>query len=286
MLFGIGPPVVTLSGNRPKWEHSAGLDEVVQIATTADRLGYDYMTVGDHVAVPPDLPRGSQFWDGIATFSYLSAVTSRIRFFPHVLVVPLYHPLEIVKRYGMVDMLSAGRLILGLGVGNLEEEFIALGKPFDGRGERADDAIRAMRACMGKREVSYSGTHYQFDNLIVQPHAVQARVPFWIGGHTLRSLRRALELGDGWVPPPMGFKGPSPDELQKMLADRDIPDDFTIVVSAGAPLDPMGAPDQTEEVVARMQDVGGTAMNVSFLHDSLGQYLDQLAAFASLARLG
>jgi probable F420-dependent oxidoreductase len=285
MRFGIGTPVVTLSGERPAWEHEAGLDEIVAIAQLADRLGYYHMTVGDHVAVPPGLPRGEQFWDGIATFSYLAALTSNIRFFPHVLVLPLYHPLEIAKRYGMVDMLSGGRLILGLGVGNLEEEFIALGRPFDDRGARSDDAIRALRAAMGKRIVSYTGTHYAFDNLVVQPHAVQQRVPFWIGGHTKRALRRALALGDGWVPPPVGFKGPDADDLRRILVEYDVPAGFVIVATAGAALDPMGSPDETEEQMQVLADAGGNVTNVRFVNSSLAHYLEQLEAFASLLKL-
>jgi probable F420-dependent oxidoreductase len=285
MLFGLGSAVVTLSGTRPKWEHDAGLPEVVEIAQTADRLGYDYMTVGDHVAVPPGLPRGERFWDGIATFSYLSAVTERLRFFPHVLVMPLYHPLEMAKRYGMVDMLSGGRLILGLGVGNLEEEFVALNRPFEGRGELADDFLRALRAIMGKREVSYSGTHYDFDNLVIDPHAVQEHVPFWIGGHTKRSLRRAIDLADGWVPPPMGFKGPSPQELKQIIEDNDLPPDFAIVVNADRALDPIQKPDETREMIELLESNGGTAMNVHVVHESKSQYLEQLHAFAEVAGL-
>jgi probable F420-dependent oxidoreductase len=285
MLFGLGSAVVTLSGTRPQWEHDAGLPEVVEIAQTADRLGYDYMTVGDHVAVPPGLPRGERFWDGIATFSYLSAVTERLRFFPHVLVMPLYHPLEMAKRYGMVDMLSGGRLILGLGVGNLEEEFVALNRPFEGRGELADDFLRALRAIMGKREVSYSGTHYDFDNLVIDPHAVQEHVPFWIGGHTKRSLRRAIDLADGWVPPPMGFKGPSPQELKQIIEDNDLPPDFAIVVNADRALDPIQKPDETREMIELLESNGGTAMNVHVVHESKSQYLEQLHAFAEVAGL-
>jgi probable F420-dependent oxidoreductase len=280
--FGIGTPVVTLSGTRPAWEHTAGVEEVATIARAADRLGYHHMTIGDHVAVPPGLPRGEQFWDGIATFSYLAAITARIRFFPHVLVVPLYHPLEIIKRYGMVDMLSGGRLILGLGVGNLEEEFIALGRPFEGRGERSDDAIRAIRACMGRREVSYHGSHYSFDGLVVQPHAVQPHVPIWIGGHSKRALRRAVELADGWVPPPVGFKGPTPDELRAILETYDLPPDFTIVATPGEALNPVTEPDRTVEIISALADTGASAMNLRFVNSSLEEYLEQLEAFASL----
>jgi alkanesulfonate monooxygenase SsuD/methylene tetrahydromethanopterin reductase-like flavin-dependent oxidoreductase (luciferase family) len=91
-------------------------------------------------------------------------------------------------------------LILGVGVGSLREEFALLGAPFDGRGERADDAMRALRASLSQTEPSYHGTHYDFEGFLVEPRAVQRRVPLWVGGRTFRSWRRAVELGDGWAP--------------------------------------------------------------------------------------
>src|SRR3984957_19220506 len=162
MRFGINSPVVNLAGNRPAWEHAAGTTELVQIARTADRLGYDFLTCSDHVAVPPGLPRGERFYDPLATFAYLAALTERIRFLPYVLVLPFYHPLELAKRYGTLDHLSGGRVILGLGVGNLEEEFDMLEVDFEHRGPRSDDALKALRAALSQRTVSYEGAYYHF----------------------------------------------------------------------------------------------------------------------------
>src|SRR3989442_551373 len=71
---------------------------------------------------------------------------------------------------------------------------------FEGRGARGDDAIRALRASLGQREPVYRGTHYSYEGFIVEPCAIQTRMPIWIGGRTARSLRRAIELADGWVP--------------------------------------------------------------------------------------
>src|SRR5204863_9687211 len=95
---------------------------------------------------------------------------------------------------------SGGRLILGTGVGSLEEEFAMLGKPFADRGARGDDALRALRASLGKRTPAYHGTYYDYEGFVVEPHALSERVPIWVGGRSRRSLRRALELADGWSP--------------------------------------------------------------------------------------
>jgi alkanesulfonate monooxygenase SsuD/methylene tetrahydromethanopterin reductase-like flavin-dependent oxidoreductase (luciferase family) len=90
------------------------------------------------------------------------------------------------------------------------EEFALLGVPFDGRGAVADDALRALRAALSARTPSYDGPHFSFDDVVVSPHAVQSHLPFWFGGRTPRSLRRAVELADGWLP-----FGLAPAELRR-----------------------------------------------------------------------
>ena len=116
------------------------------------------------------------------------------------LVLGYHHPLAIVKRYGTLDHVSSGRVILGIGVGSLKEEFDLLGAPFDDRGARADDALRALRAALPSNEPAYDGEFYSFGGLTVDPCALQPHMPIWIGGRTKRSLRRAVTLADGWCP--------------------------------------------------------------------------------------
>ena len=145
--------------------------------------------------------RGGRYCDPLATFGALGAHTTTIRFAAHVLVLGYHHPLAIAKRYGTLDVVTGGRVILGVGVGSLQEEFELLGAPFDDRGARADDAMRALRAvALAAASPSITATYYDFEGFLVDPCAVQARVPIWVGGRTYRSLRRAVELGDGWAP--------------------------------------------------------------------------------------
>lgn len=282
---GISSPVLALSGERPEWERRAGVPEVVAIAREADRLGYEFLTCPDHVAVPLGVARGEQFYDPLSTFSHLAAVTERIRFLPFVLVLPFYHPLELAKRYGGLDHLSGGRLTLGVGVGNLQEEFDILGVPFEDRGARADDALRALRAAWGRRVVSYDGPFYSFADLVVQPHAVQERVPVWVGGHSARALRRAVTLGDGWAPAPVAFRGPDPDRLRTMLGSVDLPPGFDVLLGPVRPLDPSGEPDHVREVLAGAADAGATVFRLTVVHRSLEHYLEQLAAYAEIVGL-
>ena len=116
MRAGIITPVVTLNPRaHGTWEEAAGLPELTTLAEAADRLGYHHLTCSEHVAVPVEAAqrRGSRYWDPLATLGYLAACTSQIRLATHVLVLGYHHPLEIAKRYGTLDVVSRGRLILG-----------------------------------------------------------------------------------------------------------------------------------------------------------------------------
>jgi probable F420-dependent oxidoreductase len=201
--LGVVTPVVTrLPRAHAAWEAGAGIAEVTRVAVEAERLGYHHLTCSEHVGIPTEIAkvRGSTYWDPLATLAYLAAKTSSIRLATHVLVLGYHHPLAIAKRYGTLDRLSGGRLILGVGVGSLREEFDMLDAPFDDRGDRADDAIRALRAAWARRQPEYEGTFYGFDDFVVDPSAINPDTPIWIGGRTARSLRRAVELADGWAP--------------------------------------------------------------------------------------
>src|SRR6185295_7552645 len=122
----------------------------------------------------------SRYYDPLATLAFIAAQTSRIRLVTHVLVLPYHHPLALAKRYGTLDRLSGGRLILGVGVGTLEREFALLDAEFAGRGARYEDALRALRAALAGPAPEYEGTHYRFAGVVVDPCAVQARVPLWL----------------------------------------------------------------------------------------------------------
>lgn len=283
MRLGINSPVVTaVPGVHSPWERTAGIEELGAVAEAADRLGFDHLTCSEHVAVPVDIAeqRGGTYWDPLSTFGHLAARTSRIRFATQVLVLGYHHPLEIAKRYGTLDRVSGGRLVLGLGVGSLEEEFRLLGADFEGRGAIADDALAALRASLSRREPAYHGEHFGYEGLVVEPHAVQDRVPLWIGGRTPRSLRRALAHGDGWVP----FGLPL-DRLGEMVGAAALPDGFEVALSAGRPLDPSGDAQGAAEALRKVSDAGATLVSVSLSARSAAHYVEQLEALAAVAGL-
>ncbi|QCQ92805.1 LLM class F420-dependent oxidoreductase [Rhodococcus sp. SGAir0479] len=281
MHIGIVSPIVVLHPDaHSAWERTGSIDDLASVAETADRLGFHHLTCSEHVAVPLEVARtrGGTYWDPLATFGYLAARTTRIRLATQVLVLGYHHPLEIAKRYGTLDVVSGGRLVLGLGVGTLREEFDLLNAPFEDRGARADDALGALRAALSRSEPEYSGNYYEFRDLLVEPHAVQDRVPLWIGGRTMRSLRRAVEHGDGWVP--FGLRG---DELHAMLGKVEIPEGFEVVLSTGAPLDPLGDRDRAARALDRRREAGATIASVAIAATGPGHFCEQLEA---LHRLG
>src|SRR5262245_30680813 len=290
--LGIVTPVVTrLPRAHAAWEETAGIDEVAQVAVEAERLGYRHVTCSEHVALPREVvdTRGGTYWDPLPVFGYIAARTTTIWLATHVLVLGYHHPLAIAKRYGTLDRVCGGRLVLGVGVGSLHEEFDLLDAQFDGRGERGNDAIRALRASLSQPEPTYHGPHYSYDGFVVDPYAVQARVPIWVGGRTARSLRRAVELADGWAP-----FGLSRAELTGMIARaRDTEawearaalaaaPPVELVLQNEHPFDPGAEPDRVRDAVARLADAGATTINLRFVHHSLGHYLEQLAAMREL----
>lgn len=278
--LSVATPVVTMfprsSGD---WEKDASVEDLALIAEAADRLGYHHLTCSEHIALPAAERgrRGARYWDPLATFGYLAARTQRIRLATNVLVLAYHHPLEIAKRYGTLDKVSNGRLILGVGVGSLKEEFDLLGAPFDDRGPRGDDALRALRASLSVPEPAYHGEFYSFGGMVVDPCAAQPRVPIWVGGRTLRSLRRAASLADGWAP----FSVSLP-QVRDWLHRFDLQPGFEVVLPPPAPLDPIDDPERTRSLLAETTDHGATIISAVFTHRSLQHYLENLQALAEL----
>jgi len=286
--LGIVTPVLHMNPrfDPPGWEETASVDDIVEIVQAAESDGYDWVSCSEHIAIPESASgiRGGRYYDPFSTLGFLAARTERIGLLTHMAVLPYHHPLELVKRLGTLDVLSGGRVIAGVGVGSLEAEFEVLGHQFDGRGERADDAIAALRAAWGQRVPSYEGAHYRFSGFIVEPSGLPRRVPVWVGGRTRRSLRRALTLGDAWMP----FRLLA-DELTALLADpeierlaatRDVP--LELIFAPEPPIDPVGDPDGTRRLLAHYVEIGATGFSLRFKNDSADHYREQMAATAAL----
>ncbi|MEI6251181.1 MAG: LLM class F420-dependent oxidoreductase [Mycobacteriaceae bacterium] len=280
MRIGLSTPVVMqLPGVASDWERDAGADELAGVARIADDLGYDHLTCAEHIAVPEGAAegRGLTYWDPLSTLAFLAAHTRRIRLTTSVIVLGYHHPLEIAKRFGTLDRLSGGRLVLGVGVGSLEEEFALLGAQFADRGERADDALAALRVSLSTPRPAYEGRFYRYRGVVVEPCAMQPHVPIWVGGRTMRSLNRAVRLADGWMP-----FGLSTTALSEMLARVDAPPGFEVVLATGRAVDPTTDPGGTETRLARLRDAGATVVTCSVVAASAAHYGEQLAALRDI----
>lgn len=288
--IGLAVPGLTLTGGtHSPWETNATMADFAVIVRAADRLGFSHLQCAEHIGIPAaEAPRrGARYYDPLATFGYFSAITSNIRFLTAVLVLGYHHPLEIAKRYGTLDVISGGRLTLGLGVGSLKDEFDLLGlggAEFTERGARGDDALRALRASLGQREPEYSGPYYDFGGLVIDPCAVQQDLPLWIGGRSARSLRRAVELGDGWMPFGLDY-----DDMAGFLAkarelsswhERTKP--LEIVLRPPGLIDPVGDAEATAKHLRQVFAVGGTKADLHIQSASSAHFVEQLEALASL----
>lgn len=264
------------------YDRWGGVDAIVEAAQAADRLGYYAVGLPEHLVMPARDgvdPVSAVWYDDFVLGATLAAHTSRVRLLFNAGVVPYRHPVELAKLLATLDVVSKGRVTYIVGTGWMRREFRLLDVPFDDRGARTDDALRAMRTMWTQPTPSYEGSHFSIPPVHFLPTCVQQpHVPLWIGGNGPRPIRRAVELGDGWIPFGIGFEEilallPS---LRQRLTDagRD-PDNFVY----GAPLQ-FGPPDEVlaaaESHASRRRDEQPSAApsgpSDAEIHDTLGAY--------------
>ena len=240
---------VTFGTSLPSRGEMAGPEQLRSIAQRAETLGYDHVWVSDHIILPKKVDSFYPYAaDGVATFrpnepyfeplaalNFIAGCTSRIRLGTHVLIIPYRNPILTAKILSSLDVLSGGRVILGAGVGWMEEEFQALGlDTYKERGAVTDEYIRLYKELWTSENPSFAGKYYQISDSGFEPKPAQKpHPPIWIGGHTGPAIRRAAAYGDGWMP--IGLRPPAildPEELSEKIARL-----RKLTVEAGRPED-------------------------------------------------
>ena len=184
----------------PHIGRKASADAVRRAAVQAEELGFADVWVSEHIIVPrATFPRSPLFYDPVLSLTWAAAVTKRVRLGTSVLVLPMRHPLPLAKELATLQNFSAGRLILGAGVGWLEAEFAALGIPFNERGRRIDEGIAMMRAVWTQDPVTFRGKYVpaEIDQMTMRPFPDKP-IPIWFGARSEAALRRTVKIGDGW----------------------------------------------------------------------------------------
>lgn len=206
----------------PHFGPLASGEGTIALARRAEALGFDSVWVGDHIIYPPQFAErfGHDFYEAVTTLAYVAASTSRIRIGTAVLVLPYRNPLLLAKQLATIDVLSGGRLTVGVGAGWMAEEYAALGAPFAERGAATDEYLEIIRTLWTEERPKFSGKFFQFPEVLSTPRPSQRpNPPIWIGGNSPRALRRAAELGDGWLPiwhKPTG-RGFTPESLREKI---------------------------------------------------------------------
>ena len=167
-----------------------------ELAQAAEELGYDSIWAGDHISYRNPL------LDIVVALSTFAAVTERITIGAGILLLPLRHPSLVAKEFASLDYVSGGRVILGVGVGGEgAKDFEAVGVDVRERGARADEAMLALRELFARSPASFHGRFFSFDEIAIDPRPAQpGGPPLWVGGRSDAAIRRAAELGDGWIP--------------------------------------------------------------------------------------
>ncbi|WP_422263306.1 TIGR03619 family F420-dependent LLM class oxidoreductase [Mycobacterium sp.] len=185
----------------PFFDHQMDYDDVVRFATTVEAAGFDGFWLVDHLVAGPTPQFGSVWYDALTLLAGLAPIVPRITLGTDVLIVPYRHPVLAAKALATLDVLSQGRLIVGVGCGYLESEFAALGANYRDRGAVTNEYLRVWQAVWSEEPVTFAGEHITVATQELRPPTIQRpHPPIWVGGSSISALRRAAYFGDGWHP--------------------------------------------------------------------------------------
>jgi probable F420-dependent oxidoreductase len=295
LAIGMQLPIQSKSTNYAEaWEADAGPAELARVAQAADRAGFTYVAVCDHVAIPAEKApvMSTEWWDTIATLGWLAGITERTLLLSHVYVPAYRHPLQVAKAFATLDVVSGGRVVIGVGAGHVEGEFEVLGVPFAERGALLDESIDALRAAFAEDYPTLPGPRWPAADLGQHPRPIQEDgPPIWVGGSSPAALRRAALRGDGWLP-----QGPvTPEAIAQIRSLRDEAGrrgrfDVGALMGPVYVGDPdwdlggpalTGSPDKIAHVLNKFSSMGVAQAQVRLRSRSVEELLDQIEAFGA-----
>ena len=276
----------------PQTESGTDVAALRNYVQTVESLGCDYLLCFDHVlghrpadlaAWPGPYTDGHSFHEILTFFAWAAAITERIEFFTGIVILPQRQAQLVAKQAAEIDILSGGRLQLGIGIGWNQVELEGMGMNFGDRGRRAEEQIKLMRALWTQELVDFDGQYHQLRQTGINPLPVQRPIPVWIGGYADVVLRRAARLADGMLPGSDLAEGRSRvPRLRQYLADegRD-PDDFGINVWLNA-----GEIERAQwgDFVGEWTELGATHIALDTMNagcESLSQHLALVEEFVS-----
>lgn len=300
LTYGMQLPIQTLSQTTAvPWEHEATVDDLVTITKHAEATGMSFIGVCDHVAIPDDdyaAHMSTTWYDTVATLGFLAGQTSTIDLLSVVWIAPYRHPLLTASAFGTLGHLSGGRTILGVGAGHVENEFKALGVPYNKRGKILDECIDAVRATFGVKYADHEGERYSFHDVGVAPQPPSGSMPIWVGGMGEAAWRRAGRRGDGYIP--MGNPKEQLPEIWSTIrrsadeAGREL-GDFSLgfmpgLIHVGTPTfdtgpwpTTSGSAEEIADIIREALDLGATTLHLRFANRSKQELLDQIEAFGT-----
>jgi alkanesulfonate monooxygenase SsuD/methylene tetrahydromethanopterin reductase-like flavin-dependent oxidoreductase (luciferase family) len=288
IVYGTQLPIQSQSSlYAAAWESSATPTDLLEIARAADRSGYFYVAVCDHVVIPRDKAAAMGLWwqDCLTTLGFLASATTNVNLLSHVYVLSYRHPLVAAKGFETLDHLSGGRAIAGIGAGHVEAEFDALGVSFAERGALLDRDLLAFADALENTYVDDMGS-------LPRP-AQSPRPPIWVGGSSKPAIRRAAR-NEGWLP-----QGPATQEsIDYLLAQRDFVGRGNDPIAIGHVVIPYiyvgtpkgdrrqpcysGSPEQIAAAILAETPLAVNQLQVKFDTDSAGEYAEQVEAFGTL----